>query len=113
MPDQGSHEFLRDNLDDLVHGACELLDEVPNELGNICFPFAEWRERNRENTQSIVQIFAEFTISNHLSQVPIGRSHNTNIDPHGARAAYRLELTLLEHTEQFGLKFKRHVSNFI
>jgi hypothetical protein len=48
-----------------------------------------------------------------LAQVAVGRGNDANIDSRGARAAYRFELALLEHTEQFGLKLQRHVADFV
>src|SRR5258708_22812115 len=113
MTNQGSHGFLGDGLDGFVHGGRELFDEVPHELRNVSFPFAERWQGDRENIQPVVQIFAEFTVSDHLPQVLVGRRDDANIDPRGTRASYGLELALLEHTEQLGLKLQRQVSDFI
>jgi hypothetical protein len=90
-----------------------LLDEVPYELGNIGFSFTKGWQRNRENIQTIIKIFAEFSVCHHMPEIPIGRRNNTNIDPRSACAAYALELALLEDTEQFGLKLESCVSDFI
>src|SRR6202035_2486469 len=73
----------------------------------------EEREINREIIQSVVQVFAEFTILSHSLQVLVGRRNNANIDSRCPRAADCLKLTFLQDAEQFGLKFQRHVSNFI
>src|SRR4029077_10815428 len=40
VANQGAHGFLGDGFDCLVHGLCEMLNEVFHELGNISFPFA-------------------------------------------------------------------------
>src|SRR4029077_5499142 len=79
----------------------------------ISFSLAERWQRNGENIQPIVQILSEFTVTDHLPQISIGCRDNTNIDSRCARAAYGLELALLEDTEQLGLKLQRHVSDFI
>src|SRR6266478_1188209 len=113
MTNDGSHGFLGDGVDGFVHGGRELFDEVPHELRNISFPFAERWQGDRENIQPVVQIFAEFIVSDHLPQVLVGRRDDANIDPRGTRASYGLELALLEHTEQLGLKLQRQVSDFI
>src|SRR4029077_10666216 len=91
----------------------ELLHEVPHEFGNIGLSVAERWQRDRESIQPIVEIFAEFPVSDHQRQIPIGRGNDTDIDSGGTRAAYWLELTLLEHPEQFGLKFQRHVTDLV
>src|ERR1700741_3334910 len=113
MTNDGAHGFFGDGVDDFVHGGGELFDEVAHKFRNIRFSLAERRQRNRENIQAIVQILSEFTVTDHLPQVPIGRRDDTNIDARGAIAAHGLELALLKDTEQLGLKLQWHVSNFI
>src|SRR6267154_132972 len=113
MTNDGAHGFFGDGVDHFVHGGGELFDEVPYKLRNIRFSFAERWQRNRENIQAIVQILSEFTVTNHLPQVLIGRRDDTNIDARGTGAAYGLELALLEHTEQLRLKLHWHVADFI
>src|SRR5258706_5833653 len=51
--------------------------------------------------------------ANDSFQVLVGHVNNANIDSRCACAIIWLELTLLEHTQELRLKFKRHVSNFI
>src|SRR5260370_20186295 len=113
MSSERSYSLLRNCLHRFVHRMSEQLHEVPHELGNIGWSVAERRQRDRESIQPIVEIFAEFPVSDQQRQVPIGRGNDTDIDSRGARAAYWLKLTLLEHAEQFGLKFQRHVSYLV
>jgi hypothetical protein len=113
MANKGSHGFLGDGLDGFVHRRRELFDQVPHQLRNILFSFAQRGQRNRENIQPIVQVLSEFTVLHHLLQVLVGRDNDTNIDLRGTRAPHRFELALLYHTEQLGLKFQWQVSNFI
>src|SRR5262249_38290860 len=80
---------------------------------NIPFPFAERREIDRESIQPVVQIFAEFSVSDHLFQVLVGCGNHPNINPGSTGAADGLKLTFLEHAEQLGLKLQWHVSNFV
>src|SRR5712671_7554101 len=113
MTNDGAHGFFGDGVDYLVHGGGELFDEVAHKFRNIRFSFAERWQRNWKNIQAIIQILPEFTVTDHLPQVLIGRRDDTNIDARGTGAAYGLELALLEHTEQFRLKLHWHVSDFI
>src|ERR1700720_4019027 len=113
MTNDGAHGFFGDGVDHFVHGGGELFDEVAHKFRNIGFSLAERWQRNRENIQAIVQILSEFTVTDHLPQISIGRRDHTNIDARGTSAAYGLELALLEHAEQLGLKLQWHVSNFI
>src|SRR5712671_5912695 len=113
MTNDGAHDFVGDGVDQFVHGSGGLFDEVPYKLRNIRFSFAERWQRNRKDIQAIVQVLSEFTVTDHLPQVLIGRRDDTNIDARGTGAAYSLELALLEDTEQLGLKLHWHVSDFI
>src|SRR6266404_3253907 len=113
MTNDGAHGFVGDGVNQFVHGSGGLFDEVPYKLRNIRFSFAERWQRNRKDIQAIVQILSEFTVTDHLPQVLIGRRDDTNIDARGTGAAYGLELALLYHAEQRGLKLQWHVSNFI
>ncbi len=113
VTNQGFHDLLGEGIDDFVHGGGELLDEIPHKLWNIRFSLAQRRQRDRKSIQAIIKIFPEFTVVNHLPQVPVRRHDHTNIDARGARAADRLKLALLEHAEYLGLKFQRHVTNLI
>src|SRR6266850_2439411 len=113
MANQGAHGVLRDGFDCFVHGRGKLLNEVFHELGDIRFPLAQRCQVNRKSVQPIIQIFAEFTVPNHLLQVLVRRSNDANIDSSGTRAANGLKFTLLENAEQLGLKLQWHVSNFI
>src|SRR6266851_3162126 len=113
MTNDGAHGFFGDRVDKFFHGCGKLFEEVPNKLRNISFPFAERRQRKRENIQPVVQILSEFAVADHLPQVSIARHDDTNIDPRGADAAYGLELAFLEYAKKLGLKLQRHVSNFV
>src|SRR5258705_4017381 len=80
MTNDGAHGFFGDGVDNFVHGGGELFDEVAHKFRNIRFSLAERWQRNRENIQAIVQILSEFTVTDHLPQVLIGRRDDTNID---------------------------------
>src|SRR5260370_23496238 len=113
MTNDGAHGFFGDGVDYFVHGGGELFDEVAHKFRNIRFSLAERWQRNRENIQTIVQILSEFTVTDHLPQISIGRRDDTHIDARGTSAAYGLELALLEDAKQLGLKLPCHVSDFI
>src|SRR5260370_10307960 len=94
---QGAHGFVRNRIDRFVHRSSELLNEMLHEVWNIGFPFAQWRQINRENVQPVVQIFAELTILSYLLQVLVGGRNDANIDSRGPRAPDCLKLMLLQH----------------
>src|SRR6202041_2646501 len=100
-------------VDGFAHGVREMPDKEAHEFGDVLFSLAERRKRNRENIQAIVEVFAELAVLDHVPQITVGGSDDTDIDSRRAGAAHWLELALLKHTEELGLKFQGHVTNFI
>src|ERR1700692_2192023 len=100
----GAPVLLRNRFDRFVHRGGKLLNEILHEVWNIRFSFAQWWQINREDIQSVVQVFTEFTILSHSLQVWVGRRNNANVDSRCPRAAHCLKLTLLQDAKQFGLK---------
>src|SRR6202041_3347634 len=92
MAHQGAHDFPGNRFDRFVHRGGKLSNEMFHEVWNIGFPFAYWRQVNRENIQPVIQVFTEFTILSHSLQIVVGRSDDANIDSRRTRAADRLEL---------------------
>src|SRR6266404_6944193 len=84
-----------------------------NEFRDAPFPFAERRQGDRKSVKPIVEIFPKLTVANHLPQVPVGSDNDTDVHRRGTCAANGLEFAFLEYAQQLGLKFQRHVSNFI
>src|ERR1700722_13475696 len=113
VTDDGTHDLLGDCIDEFVHGRSELFNEVLDELPDVLFPFAQRRQGNRKSIQPIVKIFPELTVANHLPQVPVGSDNDADIHLRGTCAADGLEFAFLEYAQQLGLKFQRHISNFI
>ena len=63
--------------------------------------------------KAIVEVFAELLVQDHVAQVAVRGGNHPDVHARGAGAAYGLEFALLEHTQELGLKFKRHVADFI
>lgn len=82
-------------------------------LWNLHFSLEQRRQRTRESIQPIVQVLAKNAVPDHLSQVAVGCYDESNVDASGKCAAHRFGLAFLEDATQLGLKFARHVANFI
>src|SRR5258708_37451557 len=67
----------------------------------------------REDVRTISQPSVEGAVSEHWQQGLVRRCYDANVHPRGTRAAYRLKLACLEHTQQLWLQFQRYISNFI
>src|SRR5215470_8604546 len=73
----------------------------------------QWRNPNRENVQSKIQILAKLFVPDHLFQVSVRGSHQPHIHALRASASQPLELLLLHHAQQLWLQFQRNVTNFV
>jgi hypothetical protein len=50
---------------------------------------------------------------NVLMQIAIGSGNDPDIDTQSSDSAQPLKLAILQHSQQFGLQFGRHLSDFI
>src|ERR1700730_11776155 len=84
-----------------------------DERRDVFSPFAQWRQANRKNTQSIVEIGAEGFLLHHAGKILVGSRDDSNVSVQRACAAQALVLLILEHAQEFGLKFQGKISNFV
>src|SRR5437773_10764737 len=68
---------------------------------------------NRKNIQPVKQVFAKFSLLNHLLEFAIGGSDQAGIGVNSPCASQPLEFSLLEHAQQLGLKLERDVADLI
>jgi hypothetical protein len=87
--------------------------EVAYQEGNILWPLAQRRDRNRKDVQPVVKVGAELPGGHHLRQIPVGRRHQAHIDAPGARTTQTLELLLLQDSQQLGLQFEREIPDLV
>src|SRR6267143_6759519 len=110
---QGIHCRRRNRFDDPFHTSGKLLREVPHQQWNIPLPFPQGRNVNRKNIQAKKEIRSELLLAHHRFQIAVRRGNQTRIGPKRARTSQPLELSLLQHSEQFGLQFEGNFSYFI
>src|SRR5215468_5330538 len=73
----------------------------------------QWRNPNRENVQSKIEILAKLFVPDHLFKISVRGSHQPHIHALRACASQPLKLLLLDHAQQLGLQFQRNVTNFV
>ena len=71
------------------------------------------RKGDGKNMQPVKQIRPKPAFLDHRRKIAVGGGHNANVHPNGARAAEPLEFLLLQHAQQLGLQFQRHVADFV
>ena len=93
--------------------ARRLADEVLHEMRNVLPPLAQRRQAQRDDVQSVKQVFPERALAHRGPQVGIGgREH---ADVHGDRplAAHPLDLPLLEHAQELGLQLEAQRADLV
>jgi hypothetical protein len=80
---------------------------------NIICSFAQRRELDRKNIQSIVQIHAEPSFTYHLLKILVCRRHYAHIDSSCLRTPKPFDFLLLNRTQELGLEFERQFANFV
>jgi len=113
MTNERTHGPFRDGVDVFLHRVGIVLHEIPDELRNVRLSFTKRRKRNREDIQAVVQVFAKFTVVNHLPEIAVGGGDDTDVDARRACATDRFEFAFLKNAEQFGLKVQRHIADLI
>src|SRR5580658_735540 len=113
IPLEGSHGFWMDAIDLLTHAAAENLHEMRHKRGNVFAALAQRGKNDGKDIQTIVQIIAELTASDHLDEIPIGCGHQPNVHLVSATASQALELLFLQHAQQFWLQGGKDVAYFV
>src|ERR1043166_4836594 len=80
---------------------------------NIFETLTQWRRRDRDHIEPVIQILAELSCAYELHQVAVRSGDYPNIHANGFRAADALELALLQDAQQLGLDVQRQVAYFI
>src|SRR5262249_45501429 len=108
-----SQHLARDEVDRLPLTLGERADEVSDQQRDIPLSLAQWRQREREDIQTIIEIGAESVVFDHPPQVLIGRCDDPDIDPARSPAPQPFELLLLKRTQQLRLQLERKVTDLI
>jgi hypothetical protein len=80
---------------------------------NVLASLAQWWQRDRQDIEPVVQIFAELALGDQLLQVTLATRDDPDVDRHHSRPTEALDGTILQHAEQLHLHRQRHVVNVI
>src|SRR5712692_11927310 len=86
---------------------------MSGERREVFFAFSEWRQRHREDAQSIVQVMTKPSGFRLSPQVAIGGGYDPHIYLSGRVLADSLELTLLENPKQLRLMRERNLAHLV
>src|SRR5207249_11038173 len=107
---QGAHCQV---LGRIAKGRGIFREEMSSEKWDVFFAVAQRRQRQDDDVQPEVQIFAEAALSNRLVQLYVGGSDHPNIDVTSLVRAERSELLFLKKAQEFYLCRKRHTIDLV
>jgi len=110
---QHAHHRLRNRGHWLSQLRGKTLDEVRDQHRNVFGSFAQGRQRNRKHVQAIVEVSTEAVVADIVHQVAVCGGDDAHVDARGTAAAEPIELSLLEHSEEFRLELERKISDFV
>ncbi|OQA03053.1 MAG: hypothetical protein BWY69_00684 [Planctomycetes bacterium ADurb.Bin401] len=80
---------------------------------NIVFSFAQRREENRKNVNSVIKVFPEKFFFNLLLEIFISSDDDSHITLYCINASNTFELLELYNSKQFDLEIHREIANFV
>jgi hypothetical protein len=83
VSNHGSHHLVWDAVDRLTVAAGVCTYEVIDKQRDVACPFAQRRERDRKDIQTIVQVHPESPFYDHLLERLVRRGHYPHIDSCG------------------------------
>src|SRR5262249_47429463 len=90
-----------------------LREKVADEVGNVFSPLAKRRQAQGYDVEPEEQVLAEQALLDQKSKVFVRRRDDADVALDGCAATNRGVFALLEYAQQGGLRFHRHVADFI
>ncbi len=87
--------------------------EVIKEHDDVLDTFAQGRNGDLQDIESVEQVLAEGTALDHFLKVAVGGSDHSKIGTHRFDSAYGFKAVLLQYAQKFYLKRWRHFTDFI
>src|SRR6266404_3405500 len=88
-------------------------DEMARQWQNVFATLPQRRDAQLDNVQAVEEVLPEAALLDFLFQVAVAGSQNTGIGADDSVGPNALELAVLRHAEQLGLKLRGHLSNLI
>src|SRR5580700_7351676 len=110
---QTSNHFRRQRLDGLFHRLTEPFEEMPCQEGYIFPTLPQGGELDGNNTQPVVQVFAEASFGNLFFKFLVGGGDNADIYVDFFGAADGPNFAFLEDAVELHLHGQAHVANFV
>ena len=89
------------------------LDEMGDEVGDCLGALTQRRNGDRRRAHPIIEVFAKLALLHHCAQVAIGRRDQPQIHFEYVRGADRLDFTILDRAQQFGLQVQGQLADLV
>ncbi len=91
----------------------ELVDEAPDEEWNVFGASPQRRHFDREDVETIVEVFAERPLMNPLLEIPVRGRYDAHVDTDRLRTAEPLDVPILQDAEQLHLHVRGQVADLV
>src|SRR5579872_7232491 len=87
--------------------------EMLHQDGHVSLALAQRRQSDGKHVDAMKQILAKTSFTNLLFEISMSGHQDPRVDANAGGSAHALDLTLLEHAQEFGLHHRRHVSDLV
>ena len=87
--------------------------ELSRQRQNVLAPFAQWRYRDLDNPEAIIQILTKPRGVHIREEITIGGREDTRVDCPRPVLTDAAHLAFLQHPEQFHLHGRRHIADLV
>jgi len=86
---------------------------VPQQFWNVFPAFAQRRNFDADDVQTVQQVFAKMTRLDPRLQILMGGGDDAYVDLHRRLSAHTIKFTFGQNAQQPGLQGRRHVADFV
>src|SRR6185503_9842285 len=90
-----------------------MIDVVVDDGRNLGTPLTQRRYAQTNHVKPVVKIFAKLTLRHHIFKVCVGGGDNADVNLQRPLLTKRLNLALLQKTQQLRLQIERQVADFV
>ena len=92
---------------------CKMSRKKLEQLGHVFSSLTQWRCVQRQHVQAVIQVFPEAAGLDLSLQVPVRGRNHPHMDLHRSQAAYRVNGSLLQDSQQLDLHVQRQVADLV
>ena len=91
----------------------QALQEVRGQERDVLFTFAQGGDPEVDDTETVVEVFAEAALFHHGGKIAVGSSKDADVDRDAMGGADWPDLFFLQGAQQFGLQVERQLADLV